>query len=213
MLPSRESPQQSPMPGLAGRVRCSALVVLGVVRVQHPIRGAEAIGGMQRLMPVRIEQMRAADLLDRGLLEGRHLFLGLIPLISEPFRALHRRISPGPANIPQIGPNHSFDARDARYLTPGEYSEIAFDLLPISWLFKPGHRLRVAIALADRVVVFTARPGTIKSIVPVELPRPRDHRDPVLRELRDQLIELLADEVDRAFAEQEQINDKDKIRA
>ncbi|WP_353177986.1 CocE/NonD family hydrolase [Salinisphaera sp. T5B8] len=65
------------------------------------------------------------------------------------FRALHRRISPGPANIPQIGPSHSFDARDARYLTPGEYSEIAFDLLPISWLFKPGHRLRVAIALAD----------------------------------------------------------------
>ena len=75
------------------------------------------------------------------------------------------------------------------------------------------HHIDEAIALADRVVVFTARPGTIKSIVPVELPRPRDHRDPVLRELRDQLIELLADEVDRAFAEQEQIDDKDKIRA
>ena len=75
------------------------------------------------------------------------------------------------------------------------------------------HHIDEAIALADRVVVFTARPGTIKSIVSIELPRPRDHRDPVLRNLRDQLIELLADEVDRAFAEQEQINDKDKIRA
>ena len=75
------------------------------------------------------------------------------------------------------------------------------------------HHIDEAIALADRVVVFTARPGTIKSIVPIELPRPRDHRDPVLRDLRDQLIELLADEVDRAFAEQEQINDRDKIRA
>ena len=75
------------------------------------------------------------------------------------------------------------------------------------------HHIDEAIALADRVVVFTARPGTIKSIVSIELPRPRDHREPVLRDLRDQLIELLADEVDRAFAEQEQINDKDKIRA
>ena len=75
------------------------------------------------------------------------------------------------------------------------------------------HHIDEAIALADRVVVFTARPGTIKSIVPIELPRPRDHRDPALRDLRDQLIELLADEVDRAFAEQEQINDRDKIRA
>lgn len=66
------------------------------------------------------------------------------------FRALHRRVAPAaPANIPSIGPQHSFRERDARYLTPGEPSEIAFDLLPISWLFRAGHRLRVAIALAD----------------------------------------------------------------
>ncbi|WIX33946.1 CocE/NonD family hydrolase [Salinicola sp. JS01] len=65
------------------------------------------------------------------------------------FRALHRRLSPGPENIPAIGPSHSFNERDARYLTPGEYSEITFDLLPTSWLFQAGHSLRVAIALAD----------------------------------------------------------------
>ncbi len=75
------------------------------------------------------------------------------------------------------------------------------------------HHIDEAMALADRVVVFTARPGTIKSIVPIDLPRPRDSRDPKLHELRDHLTDLLADEVDRAFAEQEQISDKDKIRA
>lgn len=75
------------------------------------------------------------------------------------------------------------------------------------------HHIDEAMALADRVVVFTARPGTIKSIVPIDLPRPRDPRDPKLHELRDHLIDLLADEVDRAFAEQEQISDKDRIRA
>ncbi|MCS2609648.1 CocE/NonD family hydrolase [Halomonas dongshanensis] len=65
------------------------------------------------------------------------------------FRALHRRISPPIENLPVIGPHHSYRERDARYLIPGECSEIAFDLLPTSWLFKAGHRLRIAIALAD----------------------------------------------------------------
>ncbi len=74
------------------------------------------------------------------------------------------------------------------------------------------HHIDEAMALADRVVVFTARPGTIKSIVPIDLPRPRDPRDPELHTLRDHLIDLLADEVDRAFAEQEGIGDKDKVR-
>lgn len=74
------------------------------------------------------------------------------------------------------------------------------------------HHIDEAMALADRVVVFTARPGTIKSIVPIDMPRPRDPRDPKLHALRDHLIDLLADEVDRAFAEQEQISDKDKVR-
>ena len=65
------------------------------------------------------------------------------------------------------------------------------------------HSIDEALALADRIVVITARPGRIKSIVPVAVDRPRDPRNPVLHELRDHLIDLLADEVDRAFAQQE----------
>ncbi|UYF99017.1 CocE/NonD family hydrolase [Halomonas sp. GD1P12] len=65
------------------------------------------------------------------------------------FRTLHRRIAPAHPHLPPLGPEHSFSERDARYLIPREYSEVAFDLLPTSWLFKAGHRLRVAIALAD----------------------------------------------------------------
>ena len=66
------------------------------------------------------------------------------------------------------------------------------------------HSIDEAIALADRIVVFTARPGRIKEIVPVELPRPRSPRDPRLIELHQRLADLLADEVDRAFLEQEE---------
>ncbi|QWA09216.1 ABC transporter ATP-binding protein [Sodalis ligni] len=65
------------------------------------------------------------------------------------------------------------------------------------------HHIDEAVALADRVVVFTARPGGIKEIIPIDLPRPRDPKSPLFHQLSDHLIDLLRDEVDRAFAEQE----------
>ena len=65
------------------------------------------------------------------------------------------------------------------------------------------HHIDEAIALADRVVVFTARPGRIKTIVPIPLDRPRDPFAPESEALRIELTELLRAEVDAAFAEQE----------
>jgi NitT/TauT family transport system ATP-binding protein len=67
------------------------------------------------------------------------------------------------------------------------------------------HHIEEAIALADRVVVFTARPGQVKMVVPVDLKRPRDLFSPEAEALRRELTRLLRDEVDRAFAEQEAI--------
>jgi NitT/TauT family transport system ATP-binding protein len=65
------------------------------------------------------------------------------------------------------------------------------------------HHIDEAVALADRVAVFTARPGRIKAVIQVDLPRPRDQEGPEATALRRRLTELLQDEVDRAFAEQE----------
>jgi NitT/TauT family transport system ATP-binding protein len=65
------------------------------------------------------------------------------------------------------------------------------------------HHIDEAVALADRVMVLTARPGRIKAAIPVTLPRPRDPFDPRSQGLRKELTLLLSEEVDRAFAEQE----------
>jgi NitT/TauT family transport system ATP-binding protein len=67
------------------------------------------------------------------------------------------------------------------------------------------HDLEEAIALADRVVVMTAAPGTVKAVFDVDLPRPRGavqeiRFDPRFLELHHQIWESLRDEVERAHA-------------
>ncbi len=80
------------------------------------------------------------------------------------------------------------------------------DLLLRLWRERPEttlifitHDLTEAIALADRVVVMSARPGRIREIVPIDLPRPRDiytiHTDPGFRILYDKIWVHLAEEM------------------
>lgn len=64
-------------------------------------------------------------------------------------RALHRKVSNGKAPYKMVGPYHSFLREDGQPLKEGEVAEMKFSMLPISYLFKKGHRVRVAIAGAD----------------------------------------------------------------
>lgn len=60
------------------------------------------------------------------------------------------------------------------------------------------HSLEEAILLSDRVVVFTAHPGRIKTELPVELPRPRSlnlKTSVAFSKLEQELWDLLKDEV------------------
>jgi putative CocE/NonD family hydrolase len=52
-------------------------------------------------------------------------------------------------DVPEI-PNHSYLRRDGKPLTPGEAEYLAFDLYPVSYLFKKGHSIRISISGADR---------------------------------------------------------------
>lgn len=65
------------------------------------------------------------------------------------------------------------------------------------------HSIDEALALADRIVVFTARPGQIKAEITVDAPRPRDLRSPDMIDLARRCEALLAEEVSKAFKEQE----------
>jgi len=65
-------------------------------------------------------------------------------------RALHRRLSNARRPYRSVVPYHTYFRRDAKPLVPGQITQLTFDLLPTSYLFRKGRRLRIAIAGADK---------------------------------------------------------------
>lgn len=53
------------------------------------------------------------------------------------------------------------------------------------------HDIEEAVQLADRVVVMSARPAKIQSIVKIDIPHPRDISDPRYLELRDGIFDQI----------------------
>lgn len=68
------------------------------------------------------------------------------------------------------------------------------------------HDIAEAIFLADQVVVMTARPGRIKEVIQVDLPRPRDfalQTSDRFHQLRDRALALVREEALKVVREQE----------
>jgi NitT/TauT family transport system ATP-binding protein len=57
------------------------------------------------------------------------------------------------------------------------------------------HSIEEAILLSDRIVVLSSRPGRVKEVLPVDLPRPRDEDDPRFIALRHRLRALINEEI------------------
>ena len=76
---------------------------------------------------------------------------GRVRLISEGYlRALHRKVSDDAPPYWMPAPYHSFKKEDAAPMEAGAVTELVFNLLPTSVLFRAGHRIRLAIAGADK---------------------------------------------------------------
>jgi NitT/TauT family transport system ATP-binding protein len=56
------------------------------------------------------------------------------------------------------------------------------------------HSVDEAVFLADRIVIMTARPGKIKEIIKVDIPRLRDRTSMEVNQLRNRVLKLLAEE-------------------
>jgi predicted acyl esterase len=76
---------------------------------------------------------------------------GKVIYISEgQLRLIHRKISEEESPYKIMVPYHSFREKDAVPMIPDEITEISFGLLPTSVLIRKGHKIRVAIAGADK---------------------------------------------------------------
>ncbi|MGH7267758.1 MAG: ABC transporter ATP-binding protein [Candidatus Rokuibacteriota bacterium] len=62
------------------------------------------------------------------------------------------------------------------------------------------HSIEEALRLSDRVVVMTARPGTVREVVAIESRRPRDAASAELVEARHRIDRMLAEEIARTLA-------------
>jgi NitT/TauT family transport system ATP-binding protein len=63
------------------------------------------------------------------------------------------------------------------------------------------HQIDEAVFLADRVFVFTGRPGKVKAVLPVNLPRPRSlkvKREPAFLALTDKIQTMIDDEASKS---------------
>ncbi|MEX2491707.1 MAG: CocE/NonD family hydrolase [Nitrospirales bacterium] len=67
-------------------------------------------------------------------------------------RALHRKWQPAETTTDSMLaiPNRTYRRADAAPLIPGEVVPLTLDLLPVSYQFQKGHRIRVALAGADK---------------------------------------------------------------
>lgn len=76
---------------------------------------------------------------------------GRVTYITEgQLRGIMRRVSDEPAPYTKPGPHRSELRADAMPLVPGDVAELTFELWATSVLIREGHRLRIAIAGADK---------------------------------------------------------------
>jgi NitT/TauT family transport system ATP-binding protein len=64
------------------------------------------------------------------------------------------------------------------------------------------HNVREATGLADRVYVISSRPGRIRDVQAIEVPRPRQADNPLLQAHQHTILGILGEEVEKVFREE-----------
>jgi NitT/TauT family transport system ATP-binding protein len=113
--------------------------------------------------------------------------------------AIARALALQPAILLMDEPFAALDAQ-TRAVLQNELLEI-WQLARPTILFVT-HNVREATGLADRVYVISSRPGRIRDVRPVDVPRPRHAEDPALLAHQHAILGLLGEEVEKVLREE-----------
>jgi len=111
--------------------------------------------------------------------------------------ALARALACNPDVLLMDEPLSALDAQTRNYMQ-GELMRIWMETKKTMVMVT--HSVEEAVYLGDRVVVLTARPAKVKSVVEIELERPRDRFAPKFIDLRAKILEMLREEVAKTLS-------------
>jgi len=113
--------------------------------------------------------------------------------------ALARALVVNPSMILMDEPFASLDAQTREMLQT--QLQIIWSLTHKTVVFVT-HNVREAVCLGDRVLVMTARPGTIKQEIEIDLPRPRRLGNIEVVRISNMLVRALRDEIAKVMQEE-----------
>jgi NitT/TauT family transport system ATP-binding protein len=119
--------------------------------------------------------------------------------------AIARALATRPKMLLMDEPFAALDAQTRRFLQ-GELVRI-WEHTRTTILFIT-HSVDEAILLSDRIVVMSARPGTVKQVIDIKLARPRDENQPQFVDYRRHISEQLQHEIDKSLIEFEAVDAK-----
>jgi ABC-type nitrate/sulfonate/bicarbonate transport system ATPase subunit len=130
-----------------------------------------------------------------GLMAHRHKFPVQLSGGMKQRVAIARALANNPTVMLMDEPFGSLDAQ-TREIMQEELSRI--QRLEHKTILFVTHSIREAVYLADRVVVMTSSPGTIKEIAEIQLPEPRDKFSAPFTRYESDITRVLKEEVEKA---------------
>ena len=102
-----------------------------------------------------------------------------------------RALSVEPALLLMDEPFSAVDALTAESLRAEVVDIWLSHRTPLSSILMVSHDIKEVVYMADRVVVLSANPGRVRTVLEDRLPRPRDYRAPELLRLVDELHDII----------------------